>query len=59
MMRKDYLPRMERCHGWRDRCQLIVLALASIYDGLVTVVSLGHLTTDVRAWLLFDVFEGD
>ena len=52
------LPRRARCDDWCERGQLIALALASIYDGLVTVVSLGYLTTDIRQWLLFTVFEG-
>jgi hypothetical protein len=36
---------------------MFVLGLASIYDGLVTVLSLGFYTTDVRAWLLFEYFD--
>jgi hypothetical protein len=59
MMTNNYLPRKARCRDWRERGQLIVLGAASIYDGLITVVSLGYLTTDIRAWLLFDVFEED
>lgn len=58
-MFKAILPRKLVCPGPRERRQMLLLALASIYDGLVTILSLGFYTTDIRAWLLFEVFEND
>ncbi len=43
----------------KERLQMLVLGLASIYEGLVVLLSAGYLTTDIRAYLLFDVFVDD
>lgn len=55
----DAIPRKARCRSLRERGELFVLGLAEIYDGLVMVLSLGYLVTDIRSWLLFTVFEDD
>jgi hypothetical protein len=34
----------------------VVIGLAAIYEGLVSVLSLGYLNTDIRGWVLFDLF---
>jgi hypothetical protein len=49
--------RFGRSTARRERGQLLLLGLASIYEGLVAVLSLGFYTTDIRSYLLFDYFE--
>jgi hypothetical protein len=34
-----------------------LLGLGTIFEGLVMTLSLGYLTVETRAWLLFTVFE--
>lgn len=41
----------------RERGKLLLLGIASLYEGLVAVLSLGLYTTDIRSYLLFDYFE--
>ena len=36
-----------------------MLGAATIYEGLVSVLSLGFCVVETRAWLLFDVFDRD
>ena len=50
-------PRAARCDNARERWTLVVIGLASIYEGLVEVLSLGYLTTHVRGWVLFDFLD--
>jgi hypothetical protein len=50
-------PRKTRTTTRRQRGQMILLGLASIYEGLLEVCSLGYLTTDLGSWLLFEYFE--
>lgn len=45
------------CHSRKERARMFVLGVAELYDGLIAVLSLGYLTTEVRSWLLFSVFE--
>lgn len=39
--------------------QLVAVGLAALYEGLVTVLSLGYLTTDVRGWVLFEWLDDE
>lgn len=55
----DILPHRTKCRTRRERGQLFILGLAELYDGLIMTLSLGFLTTDIRSWLLFTVFEDD
>jgi hypothetical protein len=43
----------------RERWRFFLLGLGTIYEGLVMTLSLGYLTVDTRAWLLFDVFDDE
>ena len=42
-----------------ERLEFFLLGLGTLWEGLVITFSLGYLTVDTRAWLLFDVFEDD
>lgn len=37
-----------------ERVQLVILGFGAIIEGLIMVLSLGGISTDIRAWLLFD-----
>jgi hypothetical protein len=54
-----FLPSKARHFSTRERWQFFALGLGTIYEGLVMTLSLGYLTVDTRAWLLFDAFEED
>lgn len=43
----------------REQAQMIMLGLGSIYEGLVIVLSLGYLNTNIRGWMLFTWFDED
>jgi hypothetical protein len=53
---KQILPHVARYDSTKERWQLVVIGLAAIYEGLVSVLSLGYLNTDIRGWVLFDLF---
>lgn len=42
-----------------ERLAMLGHGLVSVVAGLVEVLSLGHLSTDWRAWYLFDFLEDD
>jgi hypothetical protein len=46
--------RRSRVRDNREQAELVLLAIAGIVDGVVALVSLGYLTSDLRPWLLFD-----
>lgn len=52
-----FVPKLANASTRRERVQLFVLGVATIYEGLVGVLSLGYCVVDTRAWLLFDVFD--
>jgi len=59
-MREHFIPRrakFDRGNRWRDQRQLFILGLITIYEGLVSAISLGYLSVDTRAWYLFDVMD--
>jgi hypothetical protein len=56
---KPFMPRRAKYWGRKDHLQLFLLGLGAVYEGLVVVLSLGYLTVDTRAWMLFDLFEDD
>jgi len=58
-MSNRFIPRRARCSTRRERCQLFVLGIATIYEGLVAALSLGFWSVETRSWLLFDVFDDD
>ena len=58
-MRHRFIPTIARHSGARERWQFFALGLGSLYEGLVLVLSLGYLTVDTRAWLLFEAFDED
>jgi len=39
---------------WKERVWLIIIAIAGIIDGLVTLISFGYLETDLRCFVLFE-----
>lgn len=45
--------------NWTEHCQMFVVGMAEIVQGLVTVLSLGFWRIELTAWLLFYVFEDD
>jgi hypothetical protein len=54
---QHFMPRKARCHTRRERLHLWMIGLASIYEGLVLVLSLGWLSVDTRAWVVFQDWE--
>jgi len=42
-----------------EQFKVVVVGLAYLIDGLVTIVSLGFLATDLVPWVLFDLFVED
>lgn len=54
-----FMPRRARIYQRRERWQLFVIGLASLYEGVVAVLSLGYLTVDTRSWVLFSIFGDD
>lgn len=58
-IRKDILPHVARHASSKERWRFVVLGVATIWEGLVMVLSLGYLNVNTRAWLLFDFFEDD
>jgi len=55
MKRTDWFPQRTRA----DQRRVFLLGLATIYDGLVMTLTLGHCITNIRAWLLFEVWGDD
>jgi hypothetical protein len=47
-----WIKRAKHYH-WRGHFKFFVLGLATVYEGLVIVLSLGFLSTELRATLLF------
>jgi hypothetical protein len=43
----------------RERRQLAILGLLTIYEGAISALSLGYFSVDCRAWYLFDVMVED
>lgn len=56
-MKNRFVPKLVNAATRRERIQLFVLAMATVYEGLVGVLSLGFCTVETRAWLLFEVFD--
>ncbi len=57
---KSFLPRRARGHGsWFNQFYYALVGLASVYEGLVIFLSLGTLTCEARAWVLFRDWEDD
>jgi hypothetical protein len=50
---------VKRCKAidWKEFAQNYIVCLAMVFDGLVTVCSLGLLTSDLRCYFLFDLFD--
>ena len=48
-----YLPRVARNGSSRERWKFFALGLATIYEGMVIVLSLGYLNVEARAYELF------
>lgn len=42
---------------WKDQRNLWLLGVCSIIEGLIVVLSLGFLNSDIRAWFLFDFLD--
>lgn len=59
MIRNAFRPRIAKHASRRDRWMLFVLGLASIFEGMVLVLSLGYLTVETRCWVLFELFEDE
>lgn len=55
----EILPHVARYDSAKERWKLVLLGVACIYEGLVAVLSLGYLNTNIRGWMLFDFFEDD
>ena len=51
------MPKIARHYGWRFHVQFFMLGLATIWEGLIIVLSLGFLNCDIRAHLIFEIFE--
>lgn len=47
--------RMAQHDNYRSRLQFLLVGLAAIAEGLIIVLSLGCLQTDLRAYVLFEV----
>lgn len=58
-MRNRLLPKKAWHRDPRERCLFVLLGLATIYEGLVITLSLGFLTVETRAWIMFDVWDDD
>lgn len=56
-MQHRFIPKKARNRTSRERWQLALIGLASIYEGIVLTFSLGYLSVDTRAWVLFDVID--
>lgn len=56
-MKNRFVPKLVNASTHRERIQLFVLGVATVYEGLVGVLSLGFCTVETRAWLLFEVFD--
>jgi hypothetical protein len=54
---RAFIPAIARHLTRRERVQFFLLGLGTIFEGLVMTLSLGYLTVETRAWLLFTVFE--
>jgi len=53
---KRFIPHIAKHGSLKEQAQFVVLGLASIYEGLVFVLSLGFLSVDIRSWLLIRSF---
>ena len=49
-----YLPRVARNGSSRERWRFFALGLATVYEGLVIVLSLGYLNAEARVYELFE-----
>ncbi len=58
-MNNRFVPRRTNATTRREQVQLFVLGVATVYEGLVAVLSLGFCMVETRAWLLFEVFDQD
>jgi hypothetical protein len=56
MSKKLWTIKRAKHEGWRDHCQMVVVGVAEIVQGLVTLLTLGFFHIELTAWLLFDVF---
>jgi hypothetical protein len=60
MMENGILPKKAKHYGnTKEQLQFWLLGLGTIYEGLIMVLSLGFLTVNTRAWMLFELFEED
>jgi hypothetical protein len=59
MMDQPFKPRWARHRSRRDQWRFFLIGLGTVYEGLVIALSLGWLTINTRAWLLFDLFDDD
>lgn len=57
-MLAHYLPRIAKHYTARERWQFFALGLATVWEGLVIVLSLGYLSCEARAYELF-MRDGD
>lgn len=56
---KEFIPKSVDLDTWHDRFIFMLIALCGLYDDLITILSLGLFTTNVRATALFDWFDYD
>jgi hypothetical protein len=54
-----YVPSKARHNSRRDRWRFFLLGLATVYEGLVIVLSLGYLNCEARAYELFERGEDE
>lgn len=56
---KDFIPRAVRCHSFKERMVFLTISFCGLYDELVTILTFGLFTTNLRAVAVFDWFDYD
>lgn len=56
---KHFIPHAVRCGGFRERMLFLTISLCGLYDELVTLLSFGLFTTNLRAAAVFEWFDYD
>ncbi len=55
---RAFMPRIARHYSWPEQAFFVAIGLATIYEGLIMVLSLGFLNVGTRAYVLFHDWEG-
>ena len=54
---RSFIPRFSNLNGVREHMIYVTVSLCGLYDDLVSIISLGFLTTNVTDAALFEWFE--